>query len=411
MWDDFIPLTPGVKHYPWGQRARNGAKPFIAELIGADAPSDTPFAELWIGAHPGMPAQAHLPDGSERPLDALLAESPRDLLGERVLKNGWTSLPFLLKVLAAEQPLSIQAHPDKQLAELLHARDPEHYPDSNHKPEIAIGLLGLDALSQFRPATDISADVRRLPPLQRFLACVEAPPEAPDARRSWLRDLYAKVMRTNAATCTAAICELRAFIEHMPEHEIRPNDRWFLRLSNMWPEDRGVFSVYFLNLIHLDPGQAVFLGPDEPHAYLNGVIIECMANSDNVVRAGLTPKFTDTDVLLDMLTYTDRPPEVTAGRIVAPGIRLYAPPVPEFRVEWRSGDGLQEQELPADGLPAVLLVLRGSVTLVSERCPGGVRAERGTCWFLPACRGNAALRFEGAGEVVLAAPNPTQRGN
>ena len=169
----FLRLQCGVQPYPWGAKAAPGRVPFIADLLAVPAPVDgKPFAELWIGAHPNLPAT--LPDGSK--LTDFIRANPAEVLGNAAAAQGIGELPFLLKVLSCDQALSIQAHPDKDLAKSLHAQDPQHYPDPNPKPEIAIAVTPFDALAQFRPAADIRADAARLNTLGAFFASVGLAP-------------------------------------------------------------------------------------------------------------------------------------------------------------------------------------------------------------------------------------------
>ncbi|MFO7821658.1 MAG: hypothetical protein R6V56_06365, partial [Lentisphaeria bacterium] len=170
------------------------------------------------------------------------------------------------------------------------------------------------------------------------------------------------------------------------------------------PADRGVLSAYFLNLLHLKKGEAVFLGPNEPHAYLEGTIVECMASSDNVVRAGLTSKFIDQQTLVDMLTYNDGCPEIMRGETATPGDRSYKVPVPEFQVEFYTHDEGFVQEYEADGMVSLMLVLEGEVGI--EAAGKKVSAGRGSAWLWPAALETCRFTFQKPGTtIVRAQPN------
>lgn len=405
-------LDCGVQHYAWGARAHAGVAPFIARLLNVQPTvDDQPYAELWIGAHPNLPSRVRLDDGRTIALGEFIATHRTAILGARLVTAGLRELPFLLKILDCERALSIQAHPDRALAARLHRAAPEHYPDANHKPEIAIALSPLTALCQFRDRADIQADARRLPPLGAFLEC--AAPEW--AATDWLRRAYAAVFATPEAEMRALLEALRVTIEaaappSATAPEQRRADTWFPRLLRQYPADRGALAAFFLNIVALEPGQSVFLGAGEPHAYLEGTIIECMANSDNVVRAGLTPKHIDSAVLTRMLTYREGLPRIERGQETAPGERVYRPPVPEFEVSVWHGAGGMTARHDADGLPAVLLVLDGAAEL---RTPHGrgVSAARGSAWLWPAALASLEAECRASQTtIVCARPNAVLAG-
>ncbi len=398
----FHPLVCGVQAYAWGEMPKAGAKPFIADLLSLPCPEGRPFAELWIGAHPNLSAKVRLPDGTETALDAVIRAAPEAVLGRRLAKAGARELPFLLKVLSCDRALSIQAHPDPKLAKTLHARDPKHYPDANPKPEIAVALTPFDALCRFRTTAAIRRDVGRLPAIRQFLTRAGVAFSLP--AKAWLKAAYAAIFRAAqkdiAHAVRAAAAEIRGSIVRSP------HDGWFLELAEQYPDDRGLLSLYFLNLVHLEPGEAVYIGANEPHAYLRGTILECMANSDNVVRAGLTPKFVDTDVLLDMLTYEQKGPlRIQPDGCHCCGAFNYTPPTPEFQLDILHADHGTTMDAISDGDVSLLVVLNGAAVL---RTPQGGEwaAPRGSIWLWPACLKKAAIEFTGDHtEIVCARPN------
>lgn len=395
-----LPLQCGVQHYSWGVRARAGQRPLIADLLNLPAPEQLPFAELWVGAHPKLPAAVLLPDGKANLL-SLVAENAAAVLGSRLAGTGASSLPFLLKILSCEQALSIQAHPDAARAVRLHAAAPQHYPDANHKPEIAIALTPFEALAGFRPTAAIRRDLLRLPALTTFFAA----PQLKNAASSgaWLRVAYARVFETPQCEITAAIEALQRDLSHTAT--LTGHDRLFQNLQELYPDDRGRLSVYFLNLLHLEPGEAFFVGPNMPHAYLQGSIIECMANSDNVVRAGLTPKFIDVPVLLEMLTYRGGRPVRLRPRAIAPGEQLYCPPVAEFRVlALRHGAGTRRL-YASDGQVSVLLVLKGRASM-ADGGSAPLDAPAGSIWLWPAGLDRVTITFAASEtEIIRVQPN------
>jgi mannose-6-phosphate isomerase len=391
-------LACGVQHYAWGERRHGEASPFIADLLGSSAGDGRPFAELWVGAHPSLPSRVCLPDGSRVPLDQFIAAHPAAVLGKRAPGKRAGALPFLLKVLSCEQALSIQAHPDRETAVRLHAADPAHYPDPNPKPEVAIAITPFTALCGFRRVAEILADVQESPALGRFFAAVPAT----RSPRAWLQAAYRFLFLAPAAQVALARDALVQEIRASPSRTLRAG--WFLELAEHYPRDRGPLSLYFLELLQLLPGEAVFIGAGVPHAYLRGAIIECMGNSDNVVRAGLTPKHVDTDVLLSLLAYRENGARRLRPRCPRPGVWQYVPPVPEFKVVRHIGQTGDRRRLAAHDRASLLLVLRGQVCL---RTPGGtITVAKGNTVLWPAAVTSVALEFLAPeSELVRACPN------
>jgi len=403
-WRCLFRLECGVRHYAWGERpGPDGAPPFIADLIGVPAAPGEPFAELWIGAHRQMSAKVLLPSG-KLPLDRLIATHPGPLLGRRLVEQGKTALPFLLKVLSCERPLSVQAHPDAKLAAALHARDPVHYPDPNPKPELAIALTGLEALCQFRPVAEIIADLRPRPPLADFFGPLPPDPGPHDSTK-WLRNAWRRLMELGPDECRPLLHKLSEVVR-APGWRQTPQDRCFRRLHERYAKDRGVLAAYFLNFVKLERDTGIFLAPDEPHAYLKGTIVECMANSDNVVRAGLTTKFTDTPVLLDMLSYRDTPPHPLHGAPITPEVRRYIPPTPDFQVELVRVGPDRTVTAASEGMISLLVVTRGTMEMRTAHSPP-LAACRGTAWLWPAALDSVEFRADSPGvEFFRAMPNP-----
>ena len=401
-WQQLFRLKCGIRYHPWGERPRDGTTPCIASLVGVEAEPEQAFAELWIGAHPDLPSEVVLPDG-KTPLPEFLSRRPEQVLGPTVRDMGFDTLPFLLKVLSCEQALSIQAHPDRELARTLHRRDPANYPDGNHKPEIAIGLDGMEALCQLRRPAEVRADLLRLGPLREAFA-----PPAPRENASpdeWLRHACRRIVELPEQDAARILGDLRNSLRSGDVAD--PRDDLFLRLASQFPGDRGALWAYLLNHLHLAHDQAVYLAPDEPHAYVRGTVIECMASSDNVVRAGLTDKFTDDQVFLDMLTYRGGPAPTVLPVETGPGHWVYRVPCPEFQVElWRPKTGPPATKR-SGGLVSVLLVTQGRAVL---RTPGTcVEAERGSVWLWPAALDELCVTAVAPLEIFRALPNPDWR--
>ena len=250
---------------------------------------------------------------------------------------GDQDLPFLFKVLSVRTALSIQAHPDLSLAQKLHASDPKNYRDANHKPEMAIALGGeFEALCRFRRAKDIYGYAMKFEGFAKLIGneAIEKL-KGQGNEKDAIKFAFEKLMDSSSTIINESI-------KLMPPHSTDYNGdlvlSLFHRLNQQYPNDIGIFCVFFLNHFTLKAGEAVFLAANEPHAYLSGSCIECMATSDNVVRAGLTPKHRDVSVLCSMLTYNSfngldelltRPQKLSIER---PYAHLYKSPVPEFSV-------------------------------------------------------------------------------
>lgn len=262
-------------------------------------------------------------------------------------------LPFLFKVLSVRTALSIQAHPDKTRAAQLHAADPKNYRDPNHKPEMAIALTEFEALCGFRSFESISSFIREIP----ALASLIDPKEDGITSQEQLKSAFTRLMNWSPEQVVQAI-------ESMPK--TFPESDLFWRLNSQYPGDVGVFCVFFLNYLRLQSGEAVFLAANEPHAYISGSCVECMATSDNVVRAGLTPKHRDVKTLCEMLTYrtfSGNQELLTKPKQLSPAFTLYSSPVPEFSVLKVAAEQAGYYELPLDVGHSILLCLQGSAEL------------------------------------------------
>lgn len=391
-----------VRDYDWGNRSAGGTIARFLAAGGQTISPEQPRAELWMGDHPSAPALL-LPDLV--PLNRAIAENPRHFLGPRLAGRRERRLPFLFKILDAARPLSIQAHPDRELAVRLHREDPEHYPDSNHKPELAIGLDRAEALVGFRPPDQIAAFLNSYseiaeicspegsdeyaPPFSTATFVFTPVPESIGREsEGWLQNRYSALMTAPAeeiARCSVQHLERIAGLKERGESTVE--NLWFERLHDLYgPADPGLFCVYFLNYISLEREQAVFLETNEPHAYLNGPILEIMAASDNVVRAGLTGKFRDVGTLLGMLEYRGGEPVLLAPQKSGELTATYETPAREFVVH-RLFPTSRCTELTAADSPSILILLQGEIRLgFRERTGSAEPAETfggGTVLFLP----------------------------
>ncbi|ETN43784.1 mannose-6-phosphate isomerase, class I [Cyphellophora europaea CBS 101466] len=306
-------LQCGCNSYDWaGKKGKDSAAAKYAAATPSDGFSiqeDKPYAELWMGTHPSLPSK-DLTTG--RSLLDLVSDNAA-LMGHDITSKYSSKLPFLFKVLSINKALSIQAHPNKKLAEKLHAQDPKNYPDDNHKPEMTIAITPFEGLCGFRPLQEISQFLNTVQPLRDLVGDSNAKNlesaatgSSADAKAA-LRAAFTGLMNTPKDTVAA---KSRALVSLASEGKL-PDDLSELvtRCNGQFPADIGLFVLFFLNYVRLDPGQAMYLKADDIHAYISGDIIECMASSDNVIRAGFTPKFQDVNTLTEILTYDHEPAE------------------------------------------------------------------------------------------------------
>ncbi|KAI9448479.1 mannose-6-phosphate isomerase [Lactarius indigo] len=341
-------VTPTVQQYDWGKLGSASKVAVFAQSAGLSdfrVDETKPYAELWMGTHPKSPS---LITASGETLASYLSEN-HSLIGEKVIQKFGAedgNLPFLFKVLAIEKALSIQSHPDKETARKLHAQQPDIYKDPNHKPEMALAITPFAALCGFLPLMDIATYLARVPELaalipqailNNFLVIAPTADPSEHVSKQSLRDVFSAVMTAQVNTFTSQLSKLTARYEagsvHPEEEGVR---ELVLRLNAQFPNDIGIFCAFLLNYVKLSPGEAIFLGAGEPHAYISGDIIECMANSDNVIRAGLTPKLRDIPNLVNTLTYVAAPASRHAVKPLpfsdALTSTLYDPPISEFSV-------------------------------------------------------------------------------
>lgn len=369
-------LRNKIQHYAWGTR---GGAAFIPRLLGVEAEANRPYAELWMGAHDKAPSEVMV-DGSYVSLRELIAQYPLEILGETVSEAFSGTMPFLFKVLSAAEALSIQAHPNKEQAQSLHARDPEHYPDGNHKLELAIALGALTGLVGFKPFSDIQQTLERYPELASFIGreavCeLRMTPErsSPVERRNLVQSMVSTLLK-RSTTYEQELAKSIAQLENRLNESaasLTEAERVFLELRRKYTgADVGLFSVFLLNLVHLEQGQAVFVGAGIPHAYLEGDIVECMTNSDNVVRAGLTPKFRDVETLVQILSYETGLASILAGHSDQRRT-VYPTPTPEFQVSrWHLEAGEEEYGV-TEGKPEVWLITKGDIR-ITWGCQSGL---------------------------------------
>jgi len=390
-------LQCGCNSYEWGKVGQDSAAARFASTTPSSDFSiqqDKPYAELWMGTHPSNPSK-DLSTGRTL-LD--LVQDNQALMTPAIAKRYEQKLPFLFKVLSINKALSIQAHPNKKLAEQLHAKDPKHYPDDNHKPEMTIAITPFDGLCGFRPLNEIAHFLQHVPTLRslvgeenasNFEKTVKGQETTTDSSKTQenkraLQKAFKGLMESSSADIEKAAPQLikqaesegaRFAGEGGPANDGKELADLMIRLNGQFPNDIGLFVTFFLNYVKLTVGEAMFLKADDIHAYLSGDIIECMASSDNVVRAGFTPKFKDVDNLTEMLTYNYAPISeqkmepvdyalvklnTTAYSSNSSSI-LYDPPIEEFSVVKTdlNASGGKATFAPIDG-PSIIICTKGA---------------------------------------------------
>ncbi|XP_046632553.1 mannose-6-phosphate isomerase-like isoform X2 [Daphnia pulicaria] len=360
-----------VQKYAWG---KVGKSSLVAQLSQGNSAAPVvevdPYAELWMGTHPSGPS---LIKTSNEPLLNHLLNNV-DSLGDAEKKSFGTDLPFLFKALSVAKALSIQAHPNKKHAEELFATRPDLYKDPNHKPEMVTAWLGpFEALCGFRPIADIKFFIQEIDELAAVVgkaaceALVKA--ESDSGEMQALRECFSALMNSSEESIASA---LQQFEKRIPSLSAEKKESLqcdlFTRIAADFPGDVGCWSVYFMNYVVLQEGESMFLGPNVPHAYIFGDCLECMACSDNVVRAGLTPKFKDIDTLCSMLDY--QPGPVDRFRMQWTAVDAFCqecfPPVPDFAMARlrlpASATVDQAYRLPSRSNASVLLILQGQAS-------------------------------------------------
>ncbi|ADW73816.1 MULTISPECIES: mannose-6-phosphate isomerase [Rahnella] len=349
----------GVQNYAWG------SKDALTKLYGIKDAEGRPMAELWMGAHPKCSSQIENSRGENLSLRDQISAGLSAQLGEKVAKR-FGELPFLFKVLCADQPLSIQVHPSKSAAEIGYAKEnaagipldaaERNYKDPNHKPELVYALTPFQAMNGFRELREIVSLLQPVAGAHPLIASFLTYPDV-----DHLRTLFAGLLSLEGEDKSRALDVLKSVLD---EQQGEPWDT-IRSISEFYPDDSGLFSPLLLNVITLQPGEGMFLYAETPHAYLKGVSLEVMANSDNVLRAGLTPKYIDIPELLANLKFNARPASELLTTPVVKGAELNFPiPVEDFAFSIHSLSA-EPQTLEQDSA-AIVFCIEGQSVLVKN---------------------------------------------
>jgi mannose-6-phosphate isomerase len=390
-------LRGALRTYAWGSRTA------IAEFTGRQVPAAHPEAELWFGAHPGDPAWLQTADGETSLLEVLVAD-PDGQLGPGSRARFGDVLPFLVKVLAADEPLSLQAHPSAEQAVEGYLREERlgipvsspvrNYRDTSHKPELLVALQPFEALAGFRPASRTTELLQALAvsDLDPFIDLLNDQSDADGLRA--LFTTWITAPQPDIDVLVPAVLEGAIQYVSSGETEFQLEAKTVLELGERYPGDAGVLAALLLNRINLAPGEAIFLAGGNLHAYMRGVGVEVMANSDNVLRGGLTPKHVDVPELLRVLDFTPTAEERLRARTHREGIELvYDTPTDEFAVALLvlQGEHLGHEfdvSSSHEG-PQILLCTEGSTTVHAKS--GSLTLERGMAAWVAADDGPIRL--------------------
>ncbi|MCL9780170.1 mannose-6-phosphate isomerase, class I [Vibrio sp. S4M6] len=377
-----------IQHYAWGSTTS------IQELFGIENPDQQPQAEVWMGAHPNGCSQV-IVDGTKISLAELIEQNKAAFLSDAT-KAKFGQLPYLFKILAADSALSIQVHPSKTLAEQGYAREEEqqiplkasyrNYKDPNHKPELVYALTPYQAMNGFRSFDSIvslfkQANINAIKDLvEEFSANVSS---------AGLERFFTKLLSLQGEVKDKAVCEL---ITYAKNHSTSTTNSLIVELATQYPGDIGLFAPLMLNVITLKPGEAMYLDALTPHAYIKGAGLEIMANSDNVLRAGLTPKHMDVDELVHCTRFQEKSQEsLVLPPTVEEGAQHYSIPVSDFKFSVYSQSSQRLIEVQS----AEILLPIDDVLQLSHSSGESVTIEVGQSVFIPAYAKNYKMSCKG----------------
>lgn len=371
-----------IQPYAWGSHTA------IAELMGEQGPTEQPQAELWMGAHPKSPSQVWLQE-TWQPLDRVIARHPLGMLGDKVAAGFGRQLPFLFKVLAAGQPLSIQAHPDKSQARHGFKRENRtgiplnaynrNYKDDQHKPECICALTPFWGMCGFR-TTEVAYNL--IEPVWPLQESNWSEPLDKIRRATSLQGFFTFLMNLDDNARMALIDHVVRRVTRKKGQDIAYD--WVLRLNERYPHDIGVLSPLMLNMIQLQPGQALFLPARQLHAYLEGLGIELMANSDNVLRGGLTPKHVDVPELLAILDFEPFDVQILLPQGADSSEKKYPGRAQEFALSvLDASDTAAMQCINKIPGPEILFCIHGEAVFSWPQMDGEMVVRRGQSVFVP----------------------------
>ncbi|MCB0317710.1 MAG: mannose-6-phosphate isomerase, class I [Bdellovibrionales bacterium] len=373
----FYKLKPAIQNYSWG---RKGKDSIIAKLIGETQNLNTTFAELWYGSH--VKASAEIwKENQYLALTNLSLEEKQKLFGS---KNN--SLVFLLKILSIAKSLSIQVHPDKTTAEKLHKDSPENYPDPNQKLEIAIALTPVTMLHGFRNKDAVIRNIKSCPELAQLLA-KDLLDDTKSCEAEFLKEVFSRIVTSDTKNAKNL---QEKFLERINKNKSCTTEEECVKnLCSEFPEgDAGVFLPLIMNLVSIQKNQAVVTKANTPHAYLSGELVECMTNSDNVVRAALTPKFKDVDTLISITSFAPKEPELVSVKSKSDDIEYFDTGCVEFKM-FKALASENKKQIDFVSTPAIIITTDSSFIISTEH--HSLKIEPGFAAFIPAATSKFVL--------------------
>ena len=380
------------------QEYAGGSRIAIPSLMGLRVPSAKPAAELWLGAHPKAPSQVMV-DGSWMALDQLMERDPVSMLGKWAAETFSNTLPFLFKVLAADLPLSIQAHPNLEQAQAGFERESRlgvpldapkrNYKDPHHKPEILCAITRFEALKGFRPAKELLNLLGRVcsGTLTDELALLKRAPDNLGIKQLFL-SIHSMDLSRRDRLIESAVLNAKRYLDE---------DRafgWMVELGRIYPGDMGVLFPLFLNLVVLEAGEALYIPAGQLHTYLKGVGVELMANSDNTVRGGLTPKHVDIPELLRIVNFSPSPVQKILSKPGAPAERVYETPAEEFQLSViKVSDGITFMS-QRDRSVEIVICIEGKARIQDLRIGVSETLGKGQSVLIPAAAGPYQIEGE-----------------
>lgn len=379
-----LKLQNAIQPYSWGSHTA------IAELMGNPGPTDNPQAELWMGAHPKASSKVWI-QGRWQSLVDLVRQDPVPFLGQAAVDRFGAQLPFLFKVLAVDQPLSIQAHPSKEMAVKGFARENaegialsaphRNYRDDQHKPECVCALTLFQALCGFR---DPKAIHELLDPVWPNGHRGDLDLLNEDIAGNTLQPFFVRLMTIDKKARADLLQEIVAAAQGMRGQD--QSYEWMIALNGAYPEDVGILAPILLHLVELQPGQALFLPAGCLHAYLGGLAIEVMANSDNVLRGGLTTKHVDPEELVRILDFRCHPLQVLEPQAHSALELFYISQAEEFELSVVTPQTIEAYDSGnRPSAPEILLCIDGAANFQWEGSSKGLDIIKGESVFVPAC--------------------------
>ncbi len=403
-----FPIKGAIQNYAWG------GKEFIPDLMRLRNADSQPFAEVWLGAHQRGPAQL-IVDGEEMSLKDFLEKNP-EALGEKVINKFGKRLPYLFKVLDVNKMLSIQTHPTKEAAEIGYYAEEKtgipitafnrNYKDDNHKPEVMVAMTEFWLLHGFKSLEAIEEVLKSVPEFKMLLEYYQRILHKEVDNK--LFHFYKNLMEMSQKTVDEILQPLaeRLSLDFVVKKLPKNSPDYWAALAfrdNMLEGghfDRGVFSIYIFNLVCLQEGEGIFQDAGIPHAYLEGVNMELMANSDNVFRGGLTVKHVDVNELLEHMTFEAVVPNVLTGTEIDRGVKVYQTPAPDFELTRIFLKEFEKYFCEKAMTPETLIVMKGEVIVKSGK--EEFRLERGGAFFATSGSEYTLASYRGA-EVFKAA--------